>query len=144
MLQLVERLSARLGPERVLRGQTHADHRPQHMQMWHAAVGYKEPRKPKAALPPHLGLHPPWILREPLRLAVKNERPIYQGPLQMLAGPDRLEAGWWSLLSLAEAEGAELTLRDYYVAQSPHAGLLWVYRRRSVGEPGWFLHGIYG
>ena len=79
-----------------------------------------------------------------MRLAVQNDRPIYQGPLVMLAGPERLEAGWWSLLSSAEAEGEELTLRDYYVAQSEHAGLLWVYRRRSVGEPGWFLHGIYG
>ena len=142
--QLVERLSARLGPERVLRGQTMADHRPQHMQVWQAAAGYKESRKARTVLPQHLALHPPWILREPLRLAVKNERPIYQGPLVMLAGPDRLEVGWWSLLSAAEAEGTELTLRDYYVARSPHAGLLWVYRRRSVGEPGWFLQGIYG
>lgn len=142
--QLVERLSAQLGPERVLSGQLQADHRPQHMQSWQTAVDHTPARKTKAALPPHLALHPPWILREPLRLAVKDERPIYQGPLIMLAGPERLEAGWWSLLGAAEAEGGELTLRDYYVAQSPHAGLLWVYRRRSVGEPGWFLQGIYG
>jgi protein ImuB len=142
--QLVERLSARLGPERVLRARLQADHRPQHMQSWQTAVDHTPARKTKAALPPHLALHPPWILREPLRLAVKNERPIYQGPLTMLAGPERLEAGWWSLLGTAETEGEELSLRDYYVAQSRHAGLLWVYRRRSVGEPGWFLHGIYG
>jgi protein ImuB len=142
--QLVERLSARLGPERVLRGQLQADHRPQHMQVWRAAVDEQAARKVKIPLPPHLVLHPPWILQKPLRLAVQNERPLYQGPLRMLAGPERLEAGWWSLLSSAEIEGEELTLRDYYVAQSPHAGLLWIYRRRSVGEPGWFLHGIYG
>ncbi len=71
-----------------------------------------------------------------------------QGPLTLLAGPERLEAGWWSLLSNAEAEaeaeGEELALRDDYVAQSPHAGLLWVYRRRSAGEPAWFLQGVYG
>lgn len=142
--QLLERLSARLGPERVLRGQILADHRPQHMQSWQAATGFKPARKTRAALPQHLALHPPWILREPLRLAVQEERPIYQGPLVMLAGPERLETGWWSLLSAAEAEGGELALRDYYVARSPHAGLLWVYRRRSLGEPGWFLQGIYG
>jgi protein ImuB len=144
LLQLVERLSARLGPQRVLRGQIQADHRPQHMQSWSPASTIKPSRKSKTSLPQHLALHPPWILREPLRLAVKDERPIYQGPLVMLAGPERLESGWWSLLSSAEAEGGELALRDYYVAQSPHAGLLWVYRRRSVGEPGWFLQGIYG
>lgn len=144
LLQLVERLSARLGPQRVLRGQVQADHRPQHMQSWSPASTIKPSRKSKTSLPQHLALHPPWILRDPLRLAVKDERPIYQGPLVMLAGPERLESGWWSLLSSAEAEGGELALRDYYVAQSPHAGLLWVYRRRSVGEPGWFLQGIYG
>ena len=61
-----------------------------------------------------------------------------------VAGPEGLEAGWWSLLSAAEMEGKELALRDYYVAHSPQAGLLWVYRRRSPGEPAWFLQGIYG
>jgi len=127
-----------------LRGHIQADHRPQHMQSWQAAVDDKPVRMILAALPQHLALHPPWILRQPLRLGVQNERPLYQGPLRLLAGPERLEAGWWSLLASAEIEGGELTLRDYYVAQSPHAGLLWIYRRRSVGEPGWFLHGIYG
>ncbi len=143
--QFIERVSVRLGPERVLRGQLIADHRPQHMQRWQpAATTPVSARKSKAKLPPHLRLHPPWLLREPLRLAVQGERPIYKGPLTLLAGPERLEAGWWSLLSSAEAEGGELALRDYYVAQSPHAGLLWVYRRRSAGEPAWFLQGMYG
>ncbi|MCZ8252434.1 MAG: DNA polymerase Y family protein [Hylemonella sp.] len=143
--QFIERVSVRLGAERVLRGQLIADHRPQHMQRWlPAATAPVSPRKSKPKLPSHLRLHPPWLLREPLRLAVQGERPIYQGALTLLAGPERLEAGWWSLLSSAEAEGEELALRDYYVAQSPHAGLLWVYRRRSAGEPAWFLQGAYG
>lgn len=141
--QLIERLSVRLGADRVLRGQTVADHRPQHMQVWWPA-GEPVAKTKVPAFPKHLQLHPPWILREPLRLAVENYRPIYQGPLVMLAGPERLESGWWSLLSNAEAEGEELALRDYYVARSPHAGLLWVYRRRSAGEPAWFLQGVYG
>ena len=143
--QFVERVSARLGPERVLRGQLIADHRPQHMQRWQPAATAASPtRKRQAKLPPHLLLHPPWLLREPLRLAVQDERPIYQGALTLLAGPERLESGWWSLLSSAETEGRELALRDYFVARSPHAGLLWVYRRRSAGPPAWFLHGVYG
>lgn len=141
--QLIERLSVRLGAERVLRGQLLADHRPQHMQAWRpAGEGVVSAKAP--TLPKHLQLHPPWILRDPLRLAVQGQRPHYQGPLRMLAGPDRLESGWWSLLSSAEAEGEELALRDYFVARSPQAGLLWVYRRRSAGEPAWFLQGVYG
>ncbi len=143
--QLIERLSVRLGAERVLRGQLLADHRPQHMQAWapagEGAVYSKAPALPRHL---HLQLHPPWILREPLRLAMQGERPLYQGPLHMLAGPERLESGWWSLLSSAEAEGEELAQRDYFVARSTQAGLLWVYRRRSAGEPAWFLQGVYG
>lgn len=141
--QLIERLSARLGADRVLRGRLLADHRPQHMQTWSPA---SEPatKSTTPALPHHLQLHPPWILREPLRLNMQGERPLYQGPLVMLVGPERLETGWWSFSVEAEVEGAELALRDYYVARSPQAGLLWVYRRRSVGEPAWFLQGIYG
>jgi protein ImuB len=142
--QFIERVSARLGSDRVLRGQLVADHRPQHMQRWLPAATTAAATRKKPKLPPHLLLHPPWLLREPLRLAVQGERPIYQGPLTLLAGPERLESGWWSLLSSAEAEGQELALRDYFVARSPHAGLLWVYRRRSAGEPAWFLQGMYG
>ncbi|MFO6419927.1 Y-family DNA polymerase [Hylemonella sp. W303a] len=147
LAQLIERLSARLGPHRVLRGRVLADHRPQHMQAWFAA---SEPMAQATApallrhLPPHLRLHPPWVLREPLRLEMQGDRPYYQGPLRMLAGPERLETGWWSFSAAAEREGEALALRDYYVAHSPQAGLLWVYRRRSAGEPAWFLQGVYG
>jgi protein ImuB len=141
--QLIERLSARLGAERVLRGRLLADHRPQHMQAWFpASLPVAQVRK--TALPRHLCLQPPWLLPQPLRLDMQGERPCYQGPLRMLAGPERLETGWWSFAPSADTEGEELALRDYYVARSPRAGLLWVYRRRSAGEPAWFLQGIYG
>ena len=148
--QCIERLSARLGPDRVLCGALREDHRPQHMQCWLPASAApstgRAPRQPEVArrLPATTRLQPPWLLREPLRLALLGERPVYQGPLVMLGGPERLESGWWSVLADAEREGDELALRDYYVALSPQAGLLWVYRRRSAGEPAWFLQGIYG
>lgn len=143
ILQLIERLSARLGPVQVLHGNARADQRPQHMQQWHPAVNGS--LLPRPGQPPRqLALFPPWILAQPLRLAVQNDRPLYQGPLVLLAGPLRIETGWWSLLEQAETEGEELTLRDYHVAWSAYAGLLWIYRRRSQGEPAWYLHGIYG
>lgn len=141
--QLIERLSVRLGAGHVLRASLQADHRPQHMQTWRPA-GEKQLPGAVRPLPHHLQLQPGWLLREPLRLLMQGDRPLYQGPLLMLAGPERLESGWWSLLSAAETEGDELALRDYFVARSPKAGLLWVYRRRSAGEPAWFLQGIYG
>ena len=88
-------------------------------------------------------LYPTWLLREPLRLAVHGERPQHQGPLRLLAGPQRLEAGWWGFDA-----GSAAALRDYFIAQSEQAGLLWIYRERLAPAPTrvevrWFLHGIY-
>jgi protein ImuB len=59
-------------------------------------------------------------------------------PLRLLAGPERLEAGWWD---------GGLSARDYFVAGLPAGELVWIYRLRPappVGEPGWFLHGRFG
>ena len=145
--QLIERLSARLGPDRVLHGEAVADHRPQQMQRWVSAVaganGQGAPRHKPLSLPGATGLQPPWILRQPMPLAVVQERPVYQGPLVLLAGPDRLETGWW-ITDCAGTAQDDLTLRDYFVAESEHAGLLWIYRQRTGLQLGWYLHGIYG
>ncbi len=135
--QLVERLSARLGPENVTCGGAVADHRPQRALSWESASTATRRKKPPA-LPGYAGTRPPWLLRKPMRLAVKQDRPIYQGALTLLAGPERIEAGWW------EAAG-DLTQRDYFIAESEYAGLVWIYRERIPDQgPGWFLHGIYG
>jgi protein ImuB len=131
--QLVERLSARLGPNKVLRPQAHADHRtPQH-QSWRPAAAAKPTARPIAnPFPAALAQQPPWLLRQPLPLAMKDNQPLYQGQLTQLAGPERIEANWWDTAP---------TRRDYYLALSEHAGLVWIYREAKTG---WFLHGIYG
>ena len=69
---------------------------------------------------------------------------MYQGTLQLLAGPHRVEGGWWHRV---EEEGGEATMqvaRDYWVALSEHAGVLWVFQMRLAdGDEAWFLHGIF-
>ncbi|HSV58517.1 MAG TPA: DNA polymerase Y family protein [Variovorax sp.] len=135
--ELVERLGARLGPDQVLVPVAQADHRPEHMQRWQPAVARpgrrSQPSQPGA-------LYPPWLLREPLPLEVREGHPHYQGRLSRLSGPQRVEAGWWN-------EG-QLAVRDYYIAQSPGAGLVWIYRERPTAwlasePPRWFLQGMY-
>ena len=83
-------------------------------------------------------IYPPWLLPQPLRLEVRGEKPQYHGPLRLLAGPQRLETGWWD-------DGAQgLALRDYFIARSDEAGLLWVYRERlQPNAVRWYLQGIY-
>ena len=42
-----------------------------------------------------------------------------------------------------ERTDASLAQRDYHVALSPQAGLVWIFLLRGK-QPAWYLHGIYG
>ena len=50
---------------------------------------------------------------------------------RIVAGPERIESGWW--------DGADVK-RDYFIARTPREALVWVYRERQAG---WYLHGIF-
>lgn len=145
LMQLVERLSARLGPDRVLRPVLRADHRPESLQVWLPATDAAT--RPAGTAPDTP--HPTWLLKSPLRLAVHGERPVYQGPLQVVSGPHRVDGAWWDRGPAGDASA--MVRRDYYVMLSDHAGLLWVYRERGEREDSgrgaaspWYLHGIFG
>lgn len=157
--QMLERLGARLGPQQVLCVRPQADHRPERMQQWRPWPGVNESTfaiKSGAAYamntrarcikhhenPEHAALYPTWLLAVPLKLVVQGGYPQYQGALTLLAGPQRLESGW--------LEGdAACALRDYFVARSVQAGLVWIYRERLGGQGhagqggGWYLHGLF-
>ncbi|MEO7242400.1 MAG: DNA polymerase Y family protein [Variovorax sp.] len=151
--QLVERLSARLGESQVLVPQALADHRPECMQQWRAARGGLLPQIKSKSTKRHDSipdaLYPPWLLRQPLPLSMRGERPYYLGVLRQRIGPQRLEAGWWSTkVTVDSAVTSAPALRDYYVAESPGAGLVWIYCERplvssSTEAPRWFLQGLY-
>ena len=93
------------------------------------------------------GIYPAWLLPHPLRLEVQGEKPHYHGPLRLLAGPPA--AG--NRLVGRDRQGP--ALRDYFIARSDEAGLLWIYRERLNPRSGqwdaepapvrWFLHGVY-
>lgn len=138
--QLVERLSVRLGEGNVVVAQACADHRPEKMQQWRPARGdglRAEPAMTDA-------LYPPWLLPRPLPLEVHNSVPHYCGPLRRLTRLYRVETGWW--------EGSKPALRDYFIARSEEAGLVWIYRERpaqlargleQAQEFRWYLQGLY-
>jgi protein ImuB len=150
--QFIERLSVRLGEANVLVAQPHADHRPERMQSWTparsaatASAGGKAGRGRGRQLPCD-ALFPEWLLPSPVRLEMHGDKPHYHGPLRLLAGPQRLETGWWDAGERGPAS------RDYFIARSDEAGLLWVYREHLAhhtqaqdhAEPvRWFLHGWY-
>ena len=77
------------------------------------------------------GPRPLWLVEPPRALEERGGVPQQNGPLVMLAGPERIESGWW--------DGAEIK-RDYFIARSTNTALLWIYREPGGG---WYLHGIF-
>jgi protein ImuB len=78
---------------------------------------------------------PLWMLAAPQPLRERDGVPLYErAPLSLVAGPERIESGWW--------DGGDVR-RDYYVAHAPRGLRLWVYRARESGG-GWWLHGVFG
>jgi len=75
---------------------------------------------------------PLWLLRDPSPLAERNNRPWLNSVLTVLAGPERIETGWWD---------TRLIQRDYFVAEDDTNTLYWIFRERHKG---WFVHGKFG
>ncbi|MGH8192246.1 MAG: Y-family DNA polymerase [Rhodanobacteraceae bacterium] len=114
---LRERLRARLGEEAVHGIALHADHRPE--RAWQVDRG------PRPAGEPTPNPRPAWLLRRPIPLRPRVRR--------VLAGPERIESGWW--------DGGDLR-RDYYVIETDAGQRAWVFR--PAGETGGFmLHGWF-
>lgn len=113
--QLRERLRARLGDGAVYRLGSTTDPRPERAQaVGDAAADYREPHP-----------RPTWLLQRPIPL---------RGPApRILAGPERLETGWW--------DGAE-TRRDYYVIETSLGQQAWAFCQPGE-QSGWMLHGWF-
>ena len=143
LARLVERLQARLGPAQVQSLAAVPDHRPEFGTRWQSA----DPARlgVQAAVQVHskaLAAQPLWLLPVPQALVERGQGPLLDGrALQLLAGPDRLESGWW------DAQGP--AVRDYFIAQTASGALVWIYRHR-LPDPeagprvsGWYLQGLF-
>jgi len=115
--QLRERLRARLGDQAVGHLRASTDPRPERAQtgdMQAQFIGTPAP------LP-----RPTWLLDTPI--------PLRGPPPRILAGPERLETGWW------DGDGLR---RDYYVVETAQGQRAWVFC--AIGERGhWMLHGWF-
>jgi protein ImuB len=147
LLRLVERLQARLGREQVLGMQRVADHRPERAtrllplepaQLDTAAGTAGAPVGPAPAPSAMPLTRPVWLLPQAQPLADRQSAPWLDGrPLQVLAGPERIETGWWD---------GEPAVRDYFIAQAHDGTLVWIFRPRlpaTTQGSGWFLHGRF-
>jgi len=142
---LVDRLAARLGEKAVYQIEVESDHRPEFA--WRKQTGAGLTQRPPArqrysrtdsgqtrsSTKMPTSNRPAWILREPRALVGMNDIPQYHGALTLLAGPERIETGWWDGKPVA---------RDYFVAQNPQHEVCWIYRDYRFGRK-WYLHGLF-
>lgn len=142
--RLIERLQARLGPEHVQKLLLVADHRPEAASRTQPVGRHEAPstRSAPVASPSPIATgalpRPLWLLSTPIALQERNNRPYWRGPLTLLAGPERIESGWWD---------CNLVQRDYFIAADESDMLLWIYRERlpdADSRQGWFVQGKFG
>ena len=143
---MVDLLSARLGPKRVLRGKLNDTHAPDKAGGWSAVLGARP--SPPAPKPPSDGM-----MRRPLTLFARAQ------PIEAIAtvpdGPP-IRFRWRRVLrEVARAEGPERisgdwmggeTARDYYRVEDKEGRRYWLYREGLYGEddaPRWFVHGLF-
>ncbi len=137
--RLIERLRMRLGNASVQGLAVAADHRPEEASLSIEPVASGRSGTPSGTrqLQFHFGERPFWLLAEPRPIREIGSTPHDEDeqPLELLAGPERIESGWWN--------GRE-AMRDYFVARSRNRALLWIYReRRPADNGGWYVHGIF-
>lgn len=133
LAQLIERLQARLGREQVERLRPHADHRPELAFRTDAVDTPAARARPALCGPPR----PLWLLPAPVALAERDGAPLCATPLSLVAGPERIESGWWD---------GQWVGRDYFVARDADGAALWIFRPRAPDpnlRRGWYLHGRF-
>lgn len=130
--QLLDKLAARLGGDNVYRLQAVDEHRPE--QAW-KSVGVSD--KWKTISQNHYvqttSPRPLILLPSPRKLLVDDDTPRCHGKIDLLAGPERIETGWWD---------GQPVMRDYYVGRNPHGETLWLYRDLRTACS-WHLHGYF-
>lgn len=139
---LVERLSGRLGRERVLAIRPNSDHDPARTwkgEPWIERVARRAPpAKTEVELPPR----PTRLLPQPRPIRVfalapqgHPQRFDDQGIESRVArswGPERIETGWWRGSSLR---------RDYFRVETATGAHVWIFR--DLRSHRWFLHGWF-
>jgi protein ImuB len=151
---LIDRLSNRLGAERVMRLVACESHIPERAQRLVPAMASRA--RPHRSSPPSPVLRPPLLLPRPEPISVLAEVP--EGPparftwrhvshrIVKAEGPERIAPEWWCELGAASPARP----RDYYRIEDMHGGRYCVFREGLFGRdtdetpPQWFMHGVFG
>ena len=143
--RLVDRLSVKLGPERVLRPEAYESHLPERASRWMTALNSSPSQMGR-------GTRPQRLLDRPEAIDVIYATPegvprrfIWRRAVHDIArveGPERIAPEWWRSPSSTR-------LRDYYWVEDGESRRYWIYREGIAGDgrggaPNWFMHGLFG
>lgn len=147
--RLIDRLTARLGPEAVLRFQPRDSHMPERAQRLVPASAdtpsearWPPPDPDDPPLRPLQMFHPPQPIEtlaevpdgSPYRF--RWRRALHQ--VARSEGPERIAGEWW--------RAPDQKTRDYYRVEDTEGRRFWLFRQGLYGEtpePRWFIHGLF-
>ena len=149
---LIDRLSNKLGPQRVQRLQWMPSHIPETAEIRVPAIAAGTAPAVKLARPPERPPRPHLLLPAPEPITVLAEVP--EGPplrfswrritrrIVRASGPERIAPEWWRAITARPADTTTLPVlarnltrtRDYYTIEDEHGGRYWVFRAGLYGS----------
>ncbi|RLQ20837.1 DNA polymerase Y family protein [Seongchinamella sediminis] len=124
LASLLDRLRNRLGLQAVRKVGCRDEHLPEF------AV-HTCPDRPADEGEEYCAQRPFWLMPHPQGLTERRQQLFWQGPLELVYGPERIEDNWWQ----------QPVSRDYYIARGEAGQHYWVFRDRLAC--GWYIHGIF-
>ena len=124
LASLLDRLRNRLGLQAVKKVGCRDEHLPEF------AV-HTCPDRPADEGDGHCAQRPFWLMPHPQDLPERQQQLHWQGRLELVYGPERIEDNWWQ----------QPVSRDYYIARGEAGQHYWVYRDRLARR--WYIHGIF-
>jgi len=123
---LLDRLRNRLGLQAIERISCRDEHLPE-FAVYLSSEGISEKYSGQQVS----AQRPFWLMPEPLALKLYGKNLYWNGALNLVYGPERIEDNWW----------LEPVSRDYYIAENSDGQHYWVFRDRLLKS--WFIHGIF-
>ena len=146
--QLIDRLTARLGPDAVLRFEPFASHIPERAarlvpastrsgaEVWPQLDPDDPPLRPLQMFDPPQPVETLAEVPDGHPLKFRWRRILHE--VKHAEGPERIGGEWW--------RAPDQRTRDYYRIEDQHGRRFWLFRQGLYGEtsePRWFIHGLF-
>ncbi len=125
---VMDKLLSRLQNQHCIQLSSHNDLLPE--KAWRAIqyTGANTSNPLDSSTTPH---RPLWLLSKPAVIQQRQQRLYWQGYLQLLQGPERIDNQWWQ----------QRQARDYYIAHHSNGSIYWIFKNHLDRQ--WFVHGIF-